>query len=98
MTLLSPRKAGAASEFYSAAVAVAAATAMRAAVLGTGAAAAAGTVVATVYGGKYLYERLTWTNEAKGRAFKRQFVAHGTTQLQLIVDQMSADCSKQVEQ
>ena len=25
-----------------------------------------------VYGGLYLYERLTWTNKAKERAFKRQ--------------------------
>nr|CAG4647674.1 EOG090X01A3 [Moina brachiata]SVE92854.1 EOG090X01A3 [Moina brachiata] len=51
-----------------------------------------------VYGGLYLYERLTWTNKAKERTFKRQYVDHATRKLRLIVDLTSANCSHQVQQ
>nr|CAG4650746.1 EOG090X01A3 [Simocephalus serrulatus]SVE94079.1 EOG090X01A3 [Simocephalus serrulatus] len=51
-----------------------------------------------IYGGLYLYERLTWTNKAKERAFKRQYVDHATRKLRLIVDLTSANCSHQVQQ
>ncbi|XP_046995797.1 transmembrane GTPase Marf isoform X1 [Schistocerca americana] len=55
-------------------------------------------VTGAVYGCLYLYERLTWTNKAKERAFKRQYVAHATKKLRLIVDLTSANCSHQVQQ
>nr|CAG4651598.1 EOG090X01A3 [Triops cancriformis] len=51
-----------------------------------------------VYGGMYAYERLTWTNKAKEREFKRQYVEHATRKLRLIVDLTSANCSHQVQQ
>nr|CAG4641468.1 EOG090X01A3 [Eurycercus lamellatus] len=51
-----------------------------------------------IYGGLYLYERLTWTNKAKERTFKRQYVDHATRKLRLIVDLTSANCSHQVQQ
>jgi len=51
-----------------------------------------------IYGGLYLYERLTWTNKAKERCFKRQYVEHATRKLRLIVDLTSANCSHQVQQ
>lgn len=51
-----------------------------------------------VYGGLYMYERLTWTNKAKEREFKRQYVEHATQKLRLIVDLTSANCSHQVQQ
>ena len=51
-----------------------------------------------LYGGLYLYERLTWTNKAKERAFKTQYVEHATRKLRLIVDLTSANCSHQVQQ
>ena len=73
--------------------AIAAAVAVAAA-----AAAVAAAAAATYYIGKSLYKRFTWTSEAKEREFKRQFVAHVTKKLRLIVDLTSANCSKQVEQ
>uniref|UniRef100_A0A069DW95 Putative transmembrane gtpase marf n=1 Tax=Panstrongylus megistus TaxID=65343 RepID=A0A069DW95_9HEMI len=51
-----------------------------------------------LYGCLYLYERLTWTNKAKEREFKRQYVDHATKKLKLIVDLTSANCSHQVQQ
>lgn len=51
-----------------------------------------------VYGCIYLYERLTWTNKAKERSFKKQYVNHATKKLKLIVDLTSANCSHQVQQ
>ena len=51
-----------------------------------------------IYGGLYMYERLTWTNKAKERCFKRQYVEHATRKLRLIVDLTSANCSHQVQQ
>ena len=53
---------------------------------------------AVIYGGLYLYERLTWTTKAKERVFKRQYVDHATRKLHLIVDLTSANCSHQVQQ
>ncbi|KAJ9593852.1 hypothetical protein L9F63_027504, partial [Diploptera punctata] len=50
------------------------------------------------YGCFYLYERMTWTNKAKEREFKRQYVDHATKKLRLIVDLTSANCSHQVQQ
>ncbi|XP_076670680.1 mitochondrial assembly regulatory factor [Andrena cerasifolii] len=55
-------------------------------------------VTGAVYGALYLYERLTWTNKAKEREFKRQYVGHATQKLKLIVDLTSANCSHQVQQ
>ncbi|KAL0268787.1 UNVERIFIED_CONTAM: hypothetical protein PYX00_010608 [Menopon gallinae] len=55
-------------------------------------------VCGAVYGCIYFYERLTWTNKAKERTFKRQYVNHATKKLRLIVDLTSANCSHQVQQ
>ncbi|XP_023718994.1 transmembrane GTPase Marf isoform X2 [Cryptotermes secundus] len=55
-------------------------------------------ITGSVYGLIYLYERLTWTNKAKEREFKRQYVTHVTKKLRLIVDLTSANCSHQVQQ
>jgi len=55
-------------------------------------------VAGTVYGLLYIYERLTWTNKAKERAFKRQYVEYASSKLRLIVDLTSANCSHQVQQ
>uniref|UniRef100_A0A2M3Z1T2 Putative transmembrane gtpase marf n=1 Tax=Anopheles braziliensis TaxID=58242 RepID=A0A2M3Z1T2_9DIPT len=51
-----------------------------------------------IYGSVYLYERLSWTNTAKERNFKNQYVQHATRKLKLIVDLTSANCSHQVQQ
>ncbi|CAL1262678.1 unnamed protein product [Larinioides sclopetarius] len=51
-----------------------------------------------IYGFLYAYERLSWTNKAKERAFKKQYVGHTTRKLRLIVDLTSANCSHQVQQ
>ena len=51
-----------------------------------------------VYGCVYLYERLSWTNTAKEKCFKNQYVRHATRKLKLIVDLTSANCSHQVQQ
>jgi mitofusin len=51
-----------------------------------------------VYALLYIYERMTWTNKAKERTFKRQYVNHATRKLKLIVDLTSANCSHQVQQ
>ncbi|CAH1130201.1 unnamed protein product [Ceutorhynchus assimilis] len=55
-------------------------------------------VTGAVYSCLYLYERLTWTNKAKERSFKRQYVDHVTRKLRMIVDLTSANCSHQVQQ
>lgn len=55
-------------------------------------------VTGAIYGALYFYERLTWTNKSKEREFKRQYVAHATKKLKLIVDLTSANCSHQVQQ
>merc|ERR1711972_1229351 len=51
-----------------------------------------------LYGTIYAYERLTWTNQAKLKEFKRQYVDHAARKLRLIVDMTSANCSHQVQQ
>ena len=51
-----------------------------------------------VYGGIYCYERMTWTNHAKCKEFKRQYVDHAARKLRLVVDMTSANCSHQVQQ
>ncbi|ESN93802.1 hypothetical protein HELRODRAFT_87998 [Helobdella robusta] len=51
-----------------------------------------------IYGLLYLYERITWTNSAKEKAFKRQYVDYASGKLRLIVDLTSANCSHQVQQ
>ncbi|XP_015784404.1 transmembrane GTPase Marf [Tetranychus urticae] len=51
-----------------------------------------------VYTFLYFYERFTWTNKAKEKAFKKQYVNHATRKLKLIVDLTSANCSHQVQQ
>ncbi|CAG9783430.1 unnamed protein product [Diatraea saccharalis] len=55
-------------------------------------------VTAAVYGALYAYERLTWTAKAQERLFKKQYVAHASKKLRLIVDLTSANCSHQVQQ
>ena len=55
-------------------------------------------ITSAVYGGLYMYERLTWTNTAKCREFKRQYVDHAARKLRLVVDMTSANCSHQVQQ
>ncbi len=55
-------------------------------------------VTGAVYGSLYLYERMTWTSQAKCREFKRQYVEHAARKLRLIVDMTSANCSHQVQQ
>jgi len=55
-------------------------------------------VTAGIYGCLYLYERLTYTNQARERRFKRQYVEHATRKLRMIVDLTSANCSHQVQQ
>ncbi|XP_011151154.1 transmembrane GTPase Marf isoform X2 [Harpegnathos saltator] len=55
-------------------------------------------ITCAIYGTLYLYERLTWTNKAKEREFKRQYVDHATKKLRLIVDLTSSNCSHQVQQ
>jgi len=54
--------------------------------------------VGGVYLTVYAYERLSWTNKAKERKFKDQYVRHATRKLKLIVDLTSANCSHQVQQ
>ncbi|XP_045596500.1 transmembrane GTPase Marf isoform X2 [Procambarus clarkii] len=51
-----------------------------------------------IYGCLYAYERLTWTNKARERVFKKQYVDHATRKLRLIVDLTSHNCSHQVQQ
>jgi mitofusin len=50
------------------------------------------------YAALYCYERLTWTNNAKCKEFKRQYVEHAARKLRLVVDMTSANCSHQVQQ
>lgn len=54
--------------------------------------------VGALYSCIYLYERLSWTNSAKERAYKTQYVKHVTEKLRLIVDFTSSNCSHQVQQ
>lgn len=51
-----------------------------------------------MYGGLYLYEKLTWTARAKEKAFKQQFVNYAAAKLKMIVTCTSSNCSRQVEQ
>merc|ERR1712240_420576 len=55
-------------------------------------------VSGAIYGTVYLYERITWTNQAKLKEFKKQYVDHAARKLRLIVDMTSANCSHQVQQ
>merc|ERR1712018_917262 len=55
-------------------------------------------VSGAIYGTIYLYELITWTNQAKLKEFKRQYVDHAARKLRLIVDMTSANCSHQVQQ
>ena len=43
-----------------------------------------------------MYERMTWTNQAKCKEFKKQYVDHAARKLRLVVDMTSANCSHQV--
>ena len=51
-----------------------------------------------LYSGVYVIERVRWTNGAKEKAFKRQFVDYASEKLQLVVSFTSANCSIQVQQ
>ncbi|XP_066246124.1 transmembrane GTPase Marf [Euwallacea similis] len=55
-------------------------------------------ITGALYGCLYFYERLTWTNKAKEKSFKKQYVDHATRKLRMIVDLTSANCSHQVQQ
>lgn len=55
-------------------------------------------VVGGCYGLLYVYERLMWSNRAKERAFKSQYVAFAGSKLRLVVDMTSANASHQVQQ
>jgi mitofusin len=55
-------------------------------------------VVASIYGGFYLYERLMWTKKAQERAFKRQYADYASSKMKLIVDLTSGNASAQVQQ
>lgn len=46
----------------------------------------------------YLYERAMWTNAAKERCFKKQFVEYASEKLKLIVSFTSKGCSHQIQQ
>jgi len=50
------------------------------------------------YGALYCYERMTWTNRAKEKALKRQFVEHASEKLNLVISFTSSNCSHQVQQ
>ncbi|KAF6778180.1 hypothetical protein AHF37_02031 [Paragonimus kellicotti] len=54
-------------------------------------------VLAGLYGGLYLYERLAWTNKAKETTFKRQYVDFASHKLRLIVDLTSTNARHQVK-
>ena len=51
-----------------------------------------------VYSGVHVIERVCWTNGAKEKAFKRQFVDYFSEKLQAEVSVISAKCSGQVQQ
>ncbi|XP_072380072.1 transmembrane GTPase Marf [Diabrotica undecimpunctata] len=55
-------------------------------------------ITGAMYGCLYLYERLTWTNKAKEKTFKKQYVQHASKKLRMIIDLTSANCSHQVQQ
>ncbi|XP_059141445.1 mitofusin-2-like isoform X2 [Physella acuta] len=55
-------------------------------------------VTGAMYGGVYLYERLTWTTKAREKAFKQQYVDYASSKLRLIIDLTSSNCSHQVQQ
>jgi len=55
-------------------------------------------VVAGIYGGFYVYERLMWTRKAQERAFKRQYADYASSKMRLIVDLTSGNASAQVQQ
>ncbi|XP_022096331.1 mitofusin-2-like isoform X1 [Acanthaster planci] len=46
----------------------------------------------------YIYERLTWTNKAKERAFKQQFVQYASEKLKLLVNFTGSNLSHQIQQ
>ncbi|CAH8469237.1 unnamed protein product [Schistosoma haematobium] len=54
-------------------------------------------VACGIYGGLYLYERLSWTNKAKETAFKRQYVDFASHKLRLIVDLTSTNARHQAK-
>jgi mitofusin len=55
-------------------------------------------VVAGIYAGLYLYERLMWTKKAQERAFKRQYADFTSSKMKLVVDMTSGNASFQVQQ
>lgn len=55
-------------------------------------------VAGGIYIGLYLYERFTWTNKAKEKKFKGDFVEYATEKLQLLVNFTSSNLSHQIQQ
>jgi mitofusin len=45
----------------------------------------------------YIYERVTWTTKAKYEAFRRQYIAYATSQLNMVVGMATENCSSQVQ-
>jgi len=54
-------------------------------------------VIGGIYGALYCYERLMWSNRAKERAFKAQYVRYAGERLKMVVDMTSANASHQVQ-
>ena len=54
--------------------------------------------ICAIYALLYTYERMTWNNRTKEKAFKKQYVVHATRKLKLIIDLTSANCSHQIQQ
>ena len=55
-------------------------------------------VVGGLYAGVYAYERAMWTNKAKERTFKEQYVQYASGQLHRTVDMVGRSVSHQVQQ
>lgn len=55
-------------------------------------------ITSAIYALLYIYERVSWTTRAKEDSFKKQYVAHATRKLKLIIDLTSSNCSYQVQQ
>ncbi|KAL3319861.1 Mitofusin-2 [Cichlidogyrus casuarinus] len=54
-------------------------------------------LLASLYAGLYVYERLSWTNRAKEASFKRQYVAYASQKLKYMVDMTSSNARHQVK-
>jgi len=53
---------------------------------------------AACYLAVYTYEKAMWTNAAKEKSFKKQFVEYASEKLQMVVSFTSKGCSHQIQQ